>query len=199
MSISELQRWDHFVHGLRLSYCVLHEPSQVLPSFSYSCWFFSSYTFIMGIIIRTFGLKYCLYAYNFIGRTDAEAEAPILWLPHAKSQLIGRPWCWERLKAGREGDDRGSWMPSPTQWIWVWASFRRWWRTEAWRAVVHGIAESDMTEWLNKNNHPQHTIFLIYGFSILHFGLWSALLNFFLKFIFPFFFNWSFWDLSLLN
>ena len=128
----------------------------------------------------------------FTGRTDAEAEAPILWLPHAKSQLIGRPWCWERLKAGREGDDRGSWMPSPTQWIWVWASFRRWWRTEAWRAVVHGIAESDMTEWLNKNNHPQHTIFLIYGFSILHFGLWSALLNFFLKFIFPFFFNWIF-------
>ena len=39
-----------------------------------------------------------------------------------------RPWCWERLKAG-EGDDRGrgSWIASPTQWTWVWASLRRWW------------------------------------------------------------------------
>jgi len=32
-----------------------------------------------------------------------------------------RPWCWERLKAGGEGDDRGwnGWMASPTQWTWV--------------------------------------------------------------------------------
>ena len=42
-----------------------------------------------------------------------------------------RPWCWERLKAGGEGDNRGwgGWMASPTQWTWVWASSRRWWRT----------------------------------------------------------------------
>ena len=42
-----------------------------------------------------------------------------------------RPWCWERLKAGGEGDDRGwdSWMASPTQWTWVWASSRSWWWT----------------------------------------------------------------------
>ena len=40
----------------------------------------------------------------FIGRTDAEAENPILWLPHAKSWLIGKdPDCWERLKVGGEG------------------------------------------------------------------------------------------------
>ena len=42
-----------------------------------------------------------------------------------------RPWCWERLKAGGEGDNRGwdGWMASPTQWIWVWASSGSWWRT----------------------------------------------------------------------
>ena len=36
-----------------------------------------------------------------------------------------------RLKAGGEGDDRGrdGWMASLTQWTWVWASSRRWWRT----------------------------------------------------------------------
>ena len=40
-----------------------------------------------------------------------------------------RPWCWERLKAGGEGDDRGwdGWMASPTQWTWVWASSGSWW------------------------------------------------------------------------
>ena len=42
-----------------------------------------------------------------------------------------RPWCWERLKVGGEGDDRGwdSWMESLTQWTWVWASSRSWWWT----------------------------------------------------------------------
>ena len=43
---------------------------------------------------------------------------------------LKRPWCWERLKAGGEGDDRGwdDWMASPTQWTWVWVnSGSRWW------------------------------------------------------------------------
>ena len=67
-----------------------------------------------------------------IGRTDAEAETPILWPPDPKSLLIGkRPWCWERLKAGGEGDDRGwdGWMASLTQWTWAWALCRSWWWT----------------------------------------------------------------------
>ena len=40
-----------------------------------------------------------------------------------------RCWCWERLKAGGEGDNRGwvGWILSPTQWMWVWASSRSWW------------------------------------------------------------------------
>ena len=38
----------------------------------------------------------------FIGRTDAEAL--ILWPPDAKSRLIGKDWCWKRLKAGGEGE-----------------------------------------------------------------------------------------------
>ena len=42
-----------------------------------------------------------------------------------------RPWCWEWLKAGGEGDDRrwGGWMASATQWTWVWASSGRRWGT----------------------------------------------------------------------
>ena len=40
-----------------------------------------------------------------------------------------RPWCWERLKVGGEGDDRGwdGWMASLTRWTWVWASPGGWW------------------------------------------------------------------------
>ena len=64
--------------------------------------------------------------------TDAEAEASILWPPDVKNRLIKKiPWCWERLKAGGEGDDRGwdSWMASPTRWTWVWVSSGSWWWT----------------------------------------------------------------------
>ena len=68
----------------------------------------------------------------FNGRTDAEAETPILlatWceeLTHLK-----RPWCWERLKSGGEGGDRrwDGWMESPIQWTWVWVSSASWWWT----------------------------------------------------------------------
>ena len=41
-----------------------------------------------------------------------------------------RPWCWERLRVGGEGDDRGwdGWMASPTRWAWVWVnSGSLWW------------------------------------------------------------------------
>ena len=39
---------------------------------------------------------------------------------------LERPWCWERLKAGGEGDNRGwdGWMASLTQWTWVWVNSR---------------------------------------------------------------------------
>ena len=41
-----------------------------------------------------------------------------------------KPWCWERLKAGGEGDHRGwdGWTASPTQWTWAWVnSGSCWW------------------------------------------------------------------------
>ena len=70
-------------------------------------------------------------SWMFTGRTDAEAEAPVVWPPDAKSWLTrkdpdaGKDW------TGGEGDDRGwdGWMALPTRWIWVWASSRSWWWT----------------------------------------------------------------------
>ena len=42
-----------------------------------------------------------------------------------------RPWCWERLKVGGEGDNRGwdGWMAPSTPWTWVWVSSKSWWWT----------------------------------------------------------------------
>ena len=67
----------------------------------------------------------------FFGRTDTEAETPVLWPPDVNSWLIwkdlhaGKDWRW-----GGEGDDRGwdGWMASLTQWTWVWGNSRScWW------------------------------------------------------------------------
>ena len=58
-----------------------------------------------------------------------EAETPILWSPDVKNWLILKDPCWETLKMGGEGDDRG-WdgrMASPTQWTWVWVHSGNWW------------------------------------------------------------------------
>ena len=48
-----------------------------------------------------------------------------------RADSLEKTWCWERLKAAREGDDRGrdGWMASLTRWTWVWASSGQWWRT----------------------------------------------------------------------
>ena len=43
-----------------------------------------------------------------------------------RADSLERPWCWQRLRAGGEGGNRGwdGWMILPTQWIWVWANSR---------------------------------------------------------------------------
>ena len=68
-----------------------------------------------------------------MGRTDIEAETPVLWPPDAKSCLFwkdadaGKDWG----QVGGEGDDRGwdCWMASLTQWTWVWVNSGSWWWT----------------------------------------------------------------------
>ena len=69
----------------------------------------------------------------FIGRTDVEAETPLRWRADwcEEATHLKRPWCWERLKAGGEGDDWGwdRWMASLTQWAWVSVNSGCWWQT----------------------------------------------------------------------
>ena len=87
----------------------------------------------------------------FIGRTDAEAEAPILWPPDAKNWLIrkdpdaGKNWGQE--EKGMTEDKMVGWHH--------WFNGHEFEQAledgdrEAWHVVVHGVIESDMTEWLN--------------------------------------------------
>ena len=68
----------------------------------------------------------------FIGRTDAEAETSNTLATWCEDLThLERPWCWERLKAGGQGDNRGwdGWMVSLTQWTWIWGNSMSWWWT----------------------------------------------------------------------
>ena len=82
----------------------------------------------------------------FIGRTNAEAEGPIVWPPDAKSQLTGKDLdAGKGQRAGEEGSNRGwdGWMASPTHSTWGWPNSGSLACCSAW-----GCKESDMTERL---------------------------------------------------
>ena len=67
----------------------------------------------------------------FIGRTDVEVEAPILWPPDAKNWLIWKdPDARKDWRQEKKGQQRiNDWMASPTRWTWVWLSSQSWWQT----------------------------------------------------------------------
>ena len=59
-----------------------------------------------------------------------------------------RPWSWEGLEAGGEGDNRGwdGWMASPTWWTWVWVDSESWWWTGR-----PGVLQSMGSQWIRHN------------------------------------------------
>ena len=99
----------------------------------------------------------------FSGRTDVDSENSntlAIWceeLTHLK-----RPWCWERLKVGGEGDHRGwdGWVTSPTQWTWVWVNSGSW-RWTGRPGVLQSMGSQRVGDdwetelnWIEKNLQP---------------------------------------------
>ena len=74
------------------------------------------------------------------------------------------PWCWERLKAGGEGENRGwdGWMASPTQWTWVWEDSGSWWRTGRLGVLQSMDSQRDIHDWETNNNNE-------FGYIIYYF------------------------------
>ena len=75
-----------------------------------------------------------------------------------------RPWCWEKLKVGGKGDDRGwdGWVASPTQWTWAWVSSGHWWWTGKPGMLQSMGSQRVGLDWVTELNSLLVLIFTMY-------------------------------------
>ena len=73
---------------------------------------------------------------------------------------LKRPWCWEKLQVGEEGDDRGwdGWMASLIWWTWIRGGYGSWWTT--WRpSVLQSMgwqSRTQLSNWTELNKIRMH-------------------------------------------
>ena len=88
-----------------------------------------------------------------------------------------RPWCWEGLGAGGEGDDRGwdGWRASLTRWTWVWVNSRSWWWTGRPGVLRFMGSQRVGHDWGTELNWSTNS--LETGFWAIHFALGKVVLR----------------------
>ena len=119
----------------------------------------------------------------FIGRTDAEAETPILWPPHVKSWLIGKDpdagRDWEQEEKGMTKDEMAGWHHGLED-MWVWVNSGSWWWTGRpgvlhfmglQRVGHHRVIELNWTLHINQISRVT-----MYSLEELYSQLWTSLL-----------------------
>ena len=75
-----------------------------------------------------------------------------------RADSLERPWCWGRLRAGGEGDDRGwdGWVASLTQWTWICVNSGSWWWTGR-PGVLHFMGSQGVKhDWATELNWTWH-------------------------------------------
>ena len=93
---------------------------------------------------------------------------------------LKRPWCWEILKVGGEGNDRGwnGWMALLTWWTWMWASSGSWWWTGkpgvlqsmgSQRVGHNWVTKLNWTEFSDLNLHARCVVMCVCGGGV---GVW---------------------------
>ena len=87
------------------------------------------------LILKKINPEYSLEGLMLKLKLKLQYFGHLMW----RVDLLKRTWCWERLRAGGEGDDRGwdGWIASSSQWSCVWANSRTVKDREDWCAV-HG-------------------------------------------------------------
>ena len=96
-----------------------------------------------------------------------------------------RPWCWERLTAGGEGDDRG-WnggMASPTQQAWVWVNSGGWWCTGRPGMLQSMGLQGVRHDWVTELNWTNMFINLLFTIAICIIYLLQGLISFLGKYL----------------
>ena len=123
-------------------------------------------------------------SWMFFGRTDIEAETPILWPPHAKSWLIGKdPDAGKDWGQRRRGRQRMRWLDGITDStdVSLGKLLELVTDREAWRAVIHGVAKSRtrLSDWTELNWIQSELDFPEYSVKVLELTqssifLWEA-------------------------
>ena len=96
------------------------------------------------------------WSWVFIGRTDGEAEAPILWPPDVKNWLI-----WKDPDAGKDWRQEEKGMTNDEMVGWYQANSRRWWRTGKPRVLQSMGSQRLGHDWATEQHHL--TFYYVWG------------------------------------